>query len=194
MALHTLPQVAELSGKAEHTRDFAIMPAVSSSATPSPIVGHDKQTTTITLVLSASNHPEPTHASPAPITPTPHLQPTPGAQRDTAAPHNTHHHAPLPHRTATASAAACTSISAPASTSAPAGAAPALARTLSAPSSLSSMRDVTIVGKDIAAKLGMRVEMRETALAKARGAGVLTSVSRKGRNSQKYYTLDVCIL
>jgi hypothetical protein len=38
----------------------------------------------------------------------------------------------------------------------------------------------TVVGKDISAKLGMRVEMSETALAKARGGGVVTSVSRKG--------------
>lgn len=38
----------------------------------------------------------------------------------------------------------------------------------------------TVVGKDIPAKLGLRVEMSETALAKARGGGVVTSVSRKG--------------
>jgi len=194
--LQTWPQVSELAGKAEHTRDFAIMPAgVSSSATPNPIVGHDKQTSTITLVLSASNHPQPARASSIPSTTNPHLQPTPGAPKDTAALHATHHPPQPPDHTATAAPPVSASTPAPASgsISAPTGAAPALARTLSAPSSLSSTRDVTIVGKDIPAKLGMRVEMREMALAKARGAGVLTSVSRKGGHSQKCTYIHACL-
>ena len=50
-------QVADISGKAEHTLEFPVMAVASSSTSaPTPITGHDKQPATVTLLLSPSNH------------------------------------------------------------------------------------------------------------------------------------------
>jgi hypothetical protein len=42
--------------------------------------------------------------------------------------------------------------------------------------------------------VGMRVEMREAALSKARGVGVVTNVSRKGTHTSAYVYVSIRIL
>ena len=51
-----LTQVEDISGKAERALEIPIMAVTSSSnATPAPTAGHDKQLTTVTLLLSSSS-------------------------------------------------------------------------------------------------------------------------------------------
>jgi hypothetical protein len=51
-----LTQVEDISGKAECALEIPIMAVTSSStATPAPTAGHDKQPTTVTLLLSSSS-------------------------------------------------------------------------------------------------------------------------------------------
>ena len=62
-------QVADISGKAEHTLEFPVMAVASSSTSaPTSITGHDKQPSTVTLLLSPSNHvPSAANASDSPV-------------------------------------------------------------------------------------------------------------------------------
>ena len=144
-----LKQLAEISGTNAQTSTLNVM---STTGAPHLIDGHDKHFATITLFLAPSNC-----ASSVP-------EATPKKQALAA--------------TARALVKAGSKATQQAQQF---SSAPVLARTLSSASSSSASSHSTstvLLGKDIAASVGMRVEMKEAALAKARGAGVVNSVCK----------------
>lgn len=157
-------QLAEISGKTPHTSTLCVM---STTGTPHPIDGHDKHSATVTLFLAPSNC-----ASSASAGSTQDTKSTGSPALKINSKESSKDRSNAAHQVQQTNSSASAQDSNQPS-------APALARTLSSASSSSASSHSTsavLLGKDVAAKVGMRVEMKEPALAKARGAGVITNV------------------
>lgn len=146
--IHDFLKLKQLAEISGTNAQTTTLNVMSTTATPHPVDGHDKHFATITLFLAPSNYSSSVSEA------TPKKQALAAPVKDGCK--------------ATQQAQQSSS-------------APALARTLSSASSSSASShsmSTVLLGKDIAASVGMRVEMKEAALAKARGAGVVNSVCK----------------